>query len=150
MSGWGWGSSDRPQLSPAPWAFSQKLRLIMAVSLDKVSTQLDQMTPHLCPFGIKKIKRFEKSHFPLFPIIAAPGPPHKSCSSSRRCRSTHFHPVWSKLRPSRAHFKFLISHFCGLGDRARTFSRFAVRGRATRTLLRSSRPRCHEARRMPT
>ena len=45
----------------APWHPSQKLRLIMAVSLDKVSSRYDQMAPQLCPFEISSLTFFDHS-----------------------------------------------------------------------------------------
>ena len=47
--------SPSPQ---APWHPSQKMLLIMAMSLDKVSSRLDQMAPHSCPFFVSNFDIF--------------------------------------------------------------------------------------------
>ena len=61
-----------------------------------------------------EITFFEKSLFPFCHIIPAPrphGPPPKRCSRSRWCRSTKFHPDWTKWRASYACLKFQILRF---------------------------------------
>ena len=52
----------------APWDPPSGQELIMPVSWDKVSSRLDQMAPHSCPFFVSN---FDVFHKPLFPTSFA-------------------------------------------------------------------------------
>ena len=49
--------------------------------------------------------------FPNAPALRPHGTPPKRCSSSWRCRSTKFHPDWTKRHPIHAHFSFQFLAF---------------------------------------
>ena len=57
--------SPSPQ---APWHPSQKMRLEISCNLGPVSSRLDQMAPHSCPFFVSN---FDVFHKPLFPTSFA-------------------------------------------------------------------------------
>ena len=68
---------------------------------------------HFCFEQIEKLKN-NGPKIQLFPNAPAPSHPRTlpaGKSSSCRCRTTKFHPDWTKWRPIHAHFSFQILRF---------------------------------------